>query len=266
MHIQQSKAESRATGGPQYWFEGEPAYVTNFLEQKRTCTVILMTPYGPVETPFVLVHEDYKLMRDGRLVSAHADHHRIQKGQSKESIGEAIRRWFALRSGYDFERIELDDSRCFDKQSRLILIPLTVKWRGRVHRETLPAVRDPLSFTSQHRSDLWLKQIEACRRYKSDALSWAASQLKRFVEKHNKNEEKDLLRIAGALDQLGLALGPYMRTGYDCPESSFRFLDFPEYRCAVEIKTRSRGFEYEIHSSPTRLGDGLRKRDWLEGG
>lgn len=97
MHLAQTKKESRKTGGPQYWFQGEPAHVTGFLEQKKTCAVILMTPYGPVETSFVLVHQERKITRSGQVVRANAQHHRVQKGQSKESIGEAIRRWFGLR-------------------------------------------------------------------------------------------------------------------------------------------------------------------------
>ena len=248
MHLQQSKAGSLKTGGPQYWFEGEPAHVTGYLEQKKTCAVILMTPYGPVETPFILVHRDRKIKRNGQVIRANAQHHRIQKGQSKESIGEAIRHWFGLKQGIDFERIELDDSRCFDKQSRLILVPLVVKWRNHTRPETLPAVDAPLSFTSQHQSEFWLKQIAACRKANADALNWTASQLRRFVQRHNKREEKDLLRVAGALDHLGLRLGPYMRIGYDCPDSAFQFLNFPEYVCPVEIKTCSRGFKYQVEN------------------
>jgi hypothetical protein len=128
VHLQQTKAGSRATGGPQYWFEGIPDHVRGHLQRKRSCAVILQTPYGPIETPFVALDRDYKL-ENGRLVKANAQHDRIQKGESKESIGEAIRRWFALKHGIDFERIEIDVR--FDKQSRFILIPLEVKWRER---------------------------------------------------------------------------------------------------------------------------------------
>lgn len=245
MHIQQSKARSLITGGPQYWFEGEPAHVSGFLEQQKTCPVILMTPYGPVETPFILVHQDFKVQK-GKLIRANAQHHRIQKGQSKESIGEAVRRWFGLKHGADFERIELDDSKCFDTQSRLILFPLKVKWRNKTRVETLPAVHAPLSFTTKYQSEFWLKQIAGRRKTNPAALNWSASQIKRFVQRHNPREEKDLLRVAGALDHLGLRLGPYMRVGYDCPESAFQFLDFPEYPCPVEIKRSSRGFQYQI--------------------
>jgi hypothetical protein len=252
MHLQQTKAGSRATGGPQYWFEGVPEHVRGHLQRKRACPVILQTPYGPVETPFVAVDRDHKLSGD-KIIRANAQHDRIQKGQSKESIGEAIRRWFALRRGVDFETIEIEIT--FDKQSRFILVPLQVKWRGANRRQTLPPISAPLSFTAQLQSQLWKDQIEQCRKQKPDCLAWAALQIRRFMEQHSnpKTErvgEEDLLRLTGALDHLGLRLGPYLKKGYDCPDSSFRFLDFPEYSCPVEIKKRSRGFSYQVKTYP----------------
>src|SRR5437867_8072852 len=117
MHLQQSKYKSRKSGGPQYWFEAVPQHVRGHLQSEKACPVVLMTPYGPVETPFVALDQDHKI-KNGRLLSAHADHERIQKGESKESIGEAIRRWFALRGGVDFETVEIEIT--FDKQSRFI--------------------------------------------------------------------------------------------------------------------------------------------------
>jgi len=248
MHLQQVKAGSRKSGGPQYWFEGVPEHIRGHLQRKKACPVILMTPYGPIETPFIAVDRDHKLV-NGRIVKANAQHDRIQKGQATESIGEAIRRWFSLRSGVDFERVEIEIT--FDRQSRFILVPLEVKWRGRTRREILPPISAPLSFHSQHQSDLWIKQIDACRKSRPDAFAWAASQIKRFAAEHNNPKtvrvgEEDLLRLAGAFDHLGLRLGPYLKKGYDCPESSFRFLDFPDYPCPVEIKKRSRGFAYQV--------------------
>jgi hypothetical protein len=63
--------------------------------------------------------------------------------------------------------------------------------------------------------------------------------------------EADLLRLAGAFDHLGLQLGPYLLRGYDCPGSSFRFGEYPEYVCPVEIKKRSSGFKYQVKNYPT---------------
>jgi hypothetical protein len=247
MHLQQSKAKSRISGGPQYWFEGMPDHVRGYLQRKKACPVILQTPYGPVETPFVAVDRDYKIV-NGKLVRANAQHDRIQKGQSRESIGEAIRRWFALRIGVDFERIEVDVS--FDKQSRFILAPLEVKWRGTSRHQTLPSADSPLSFNSRHQSELLKSQIKFSRSTKPEALNWAALQFKNFARHYGSPRAKlasetDLLRLAGAFDHIGVRVGPYLLRGYDCPDSSFQLLNYPEYRCPIEIKKRSSGFSYQ---------------------
>jgi len=246
MHLHQGKLGK--TGGPQYWLQDIPSHISGHLQREKACPVILQTPYGPVETPFVAVDPDHKLV-SGRIRQANAQHYRIQKGDSKESIGEAIRRWFALRAGVPFEQIEIEIS--FDRQSRFILVPLEVKWRTQSRREILPPVSLPLSFNSQHQSDLWKKQIELIRKAKPDALGWAAIQFKRFVQQYGQPQmrfvsEVDLLRLAGAFDHLGVRVGPYLLKGYDCPGSSFQFLEFPEYPCPVEVKKRSSGFSYQV--------------------
>lgn len=41
MHLQQTKAGSRATGGPQYYFHNLSFAVKNFLRGRRTCKVCL---------------------------------------------------------------------------------------------------------------------------------------------------------------------------------------------------------------------------------
>ena len=45
---------------------------------------------------------------------------------------------------------------------------------------------------------------------------------------------------------LGLDLSMYLVKGYDCPESKFKFSGFPIYKCPVEIKKYSSGFEYQM--------------------
>src|SRR6267378_1828160 len=144
MHLHQGKLGK--TGGPQYWLQDIPSHIIGHLQREKACPVILQTPYGPIETPFVAVDPDHKLV-GGRILKANAQHYRIQKGDSKESIGEAIRQWFALRARVPFEQIEIEIS--FDKQSRFILVPLEVKWRTQSRREILPPVSAPLSFNSQ---------------------------------------------------------------------------------------------------------------------
>jgi hypothetical protein len=83
MHLHQGKLGD--TGGPQYWLQAMPKHVSSYLRQVKTCPVILQTPYGPVETPFVAVEPKHKLV-GGKIVKANADHFRIQKGQSKLTI------------------------------------------------------------------------------------------------------------------------------------------------------------------------------------
>ena len=58
--------------------------------------------------------------------------------------------------------------------------------------------------------------------------------------------EADLLRASGALARLGVDLGPYLTSGYDCHDSHFQFETYPRYACPVEIKKSSRGFKYQI--------------------
>lgn len=248
MHLHQGKLGD--TGGPQYWLQDIPNHVSGHLQREKTCPVILQTPYGPVETPFVAVDPNHKLVGD-KIVKANAQHYRIQKGQSKVSIGEAIRHWFALRDDADLEQIEIDADRSLDNKSRFILVPLQVKFRGISRLQNLPPVNAPLSFNSKHQSDLWKSQIEQCRKITPDAFGWAVGQFKRFVQQRSQPQakgadERDLLRLAGAFDRLGVKIGPYLKKGYDCPETLFTFLDFPVYPCPLELKTESDGFKYQV--------------------
>jgi hypothetical protein len=84
MHLHQGKLGD--TGGPQYWLQDIPNHVSGHLERVNACPVILQTPYGPIETPFVALDPNHKLVK-GKIVKANAQHYRIQKGQSKVSIG-----------------------------------------------------------------------------------------------------------------------------------------------------------------------------------
>jgi hypothetical protein len=246
MHLHQGKLGD--TGGPQYWLQDIPTHVSGHLQRVKACPVILQTPYGPVETPFVAVEPNHKLVGN-KIVKANAQHYRIQKGESKISIGEAIRQWFTLRSNADLEQIEIEIS--FDKQSRFILVPLQVKFRGVSRPQVLPPVNAPLSFHSKHQSELWKSQIERCKKTDPEAFGWTVGQFKRFVQQRNQTntrgaDERDLLRLAGAFDRLGIKFGPYLNKGYDCPESQFLFLDFPVYPCPLEVKTQSDGFKYQV--------------------
>jgi len=256
MHLQQSKKGK--SGGPQYWLQKAPVHIYEHIQRHKKCEVILQTPYGPVETPFNAVDPNHKIV-GGKIVKSNAQHYRIQKGESKESVGEAIRRWFALDADRDFESIQIEIT--FDKKSRFILVPTEVHWRKRILTERslpqiLPSTKEPLSFHAHFQSELWKKQIEHAQKVNPDAVAWTVSQFKHFVQHYSQPKlklvsEADLLRLAGAFDHLGLKLGPYLLKGYDCLTSSFRFADYPEYACPVEIKKRASGFTYQIKNYPT---------------
>jgi hypothetical protein len=251
MHLQQSKVGK--SGGPQYWLQNAPKHILEHIQRHKSCQVILQTPYGPVETAFNAVDPFHKTV-GGKIVKANAQHFRIQKGESKESIGEAIRRWFALDAHQDFEYIEIEIT--FDKKSRFILAPTEVRWRGKSANKILPSTKEPLSFHGHFQSELWKNQIDRARQANSDALGWSVGQFKHFVQHYDQPKvrlisEADLLRLAGAFDQLGLRIGPYLLRGFDCPASSFCFANYPEYSCPVEIKKRASGFKYQIKNYPS---------------
>ena len=96
MHLQQTKAESRASGGPQYYFHDVPKPVKEFLRNRGACPVVLQTPYGIASSPFMAVDRDHKLGKDGRPVPGKVGHDRIQQGSGEHSIGEAIRYWYGI--------------------------------------------------------------------------------------------------------------------------------------------------------------------------
>jgi hypothetical protein len=181
MHLQQSKVGK--TGGPQYWLQKAPEHILEHIQRHKKCQVILQTPYGPVETAFNAV-DPYHKVDQGRIVKANAQHFRIQKGESKESIGEAIRRWFALDACRAFESIEIEIT--FDKKSRFILVPTEVHWREKSTPKILPSTKEPLSFHAHFQSELWKKQIDQAREANPEAYAWTVSQFKRFVQQRSR--------------------------------------------------------------------------------
>ena len=246
MHLQQTKVGSRATGGPQYYFHSVSAHVKEFLRKRGACPVVLQTPYGIASSSFTAVWRDHKISGAGKIVAGKVGHDRIQ---GEESIGEAIRYWYGLKGGRDFERIDLDAT--IHPDGHFILIPTAVTMRGAKRAQTLEKVNSPLSFHRDYQSKLWKKQIEACRKESANDVCWAGSQIRRVVTEHQKADTKhvheaDLLRAAGALSVFGLDLSLYLTKGYDCPKSQFNFSGFPTYPCPVEIKKRSSGFDYQI--------------------
>ncbi len=248
MHLQQTKARSRRSGGPQYYFHDVPESVKDFLRKKGACQVVLQTRYGIAASPFVAVGRDHKLSAGGQPVPGAVGHDRIQGGSTSESIGSAIRRWYGLPTPEDFERIDVDVST--HKDGHFILTPLSAKLRTRKRSIELERPVLPLSFNNRHQSSLWHDQFRHLQKQQTD-FDWIRGQLRRVVDDHCKGavagiHESDLLRTAGALSRLGVHLGPYLVKSYDCDPSYFHFLDLPCYPCPVEVKKNSKGFKYQI--------------------
>ena len=246
MHIQQTKVESRATGGPQYYLHSVPAHVKEFLRKRGACPVLLQTPYGIARSTFTAVGRDHKLNEKGKAIAGKVGHDRIQ---GQESIGEAIRFWFGLNQKTDFERIDLEAS--IHDDGHFILTPTSVKLRRPGRPLVLEKIAFPLSFHRDHQSKLWRQQIETRRKDANDDVAWAASQIRRVASEHQSGNPKnvheaDLLRVAGALSLLGVDLSLYLTKGYDCPKSTFQFSGLPVYTCPIEIKKLSSGFNYQI--------------------
>ena len=249
MYLLQTKKASLDTGGPQYFLHGHTEAVREFLRTKGTRPVILQTPYGIVETPFVAVGKDHKLDRNWRVVPGRVGKDRIQQGKNAtESIGEAIRRWYSLRAA-DFDRIDIDIE--LHPDGHFIVWPTAISWQERKNPQylTMPSYH-PLSFHSDEQSRLWRDQIAAALNREPDQAEWIKEQVCRVVDDHvrigeSHLSEADLLRTAGALSKLGMRMGPSRGKGFDCIDSEFIFDGYPGYPCPIELKKRSRDFRYQ---------------------
>jgi hypothetical protein len=213
----------------------------------------LQTPYGIANSPFVAVDKDHKLSKDGKVIEGKVGHDRIQQASGDQSIGEAIRYWYGIGPGRDFERIEVEVS--IHPDGHFILIPTSVRLRETTRARVLEKVSMPLSFHRDYQSKFWRQQVAMRRKESPVDVAWAASQIRRVVSDHHAPTarnilESDLLRTGGALSKLGLELGPYLGRGYDCRDSTFQFLGLPMYPCPVEIKTQSKGFNYQVTRYP----------------
>lgn len=197
------------------------------------------------------VDRDHKL-KNGAVVPGNAQHDRIQQAGGEESIGEAIRRWYAIEEGRDFERIDVEgfireDPRT--KKSHFILIPTAIKMRGAKSKK-IEKIAWPLSFHQHYQSKLWKDELARRRKHSPDDVEWAGHQIWRIVSDRSVGgghvHEADLLRATGALSLLGLEISPYLSKGYDCPESAFQFGKLPKYPCPVELKNRSQKFSWQV--------------------
>ena len=242
MHLQQTKKGSLATGGPQYYFHDLSDSVKTYLRKKGAVKVALVTPYGATKSHYMAVSTDRKIdLKTGKIVPGKVGHDRIQQGGATESIGESIRHWYNLENS-DFDRIDIDVEVIEDT---FYITPLTYKFSYAVRMHEISRRERPLTYTKDYQSPFWREQIGKVDR---ELLVWSLAEICRVVQAHIVKvphiQEPDILRAAGPLKHLGMALGPYVGKGYDC-FTEFNFLDFPTYSVPVEIKRYSKGFEYQ---------------------
>jgi hypothetical protein len=247
MHLQQTKRASRATGGPQYYFHDLTEPVKLYLREKGVVQVALTTPYGATKSHFFAVSHDRKLGGGNKPVPGKVGHDRIQQGQAGESIGEAIRRWCNLPTG-DFERVDVDIEVI---ENVFYVTPLYYKLAQSHKQIPIRRIPNPLTFTRAYVSPLWTEQLAHVERHHKGIAHWALEEICRIVADHRPQskiphiQEPDLLRASGSLAHLGLKLGAYVGKGYDCVATQLQFLRYPTYTIPVEVKKRSRDFEYQ---------------------
>jgi hypothetical protein len=246
MHLQQTKRDSRASGGPQYYFHNLTDPIKTYLRAKGAVRVALVTPYGATKSDYFAVSKDHKFDATRKITPGKVGHDRIQQGRAAESIGESIRKWFNLSSG-DFERIDVNIEIV---DQAFYLTPLLYKYAGQPKEREIAIIERPLTFTKDYASPFWRRQLDSVEAKKAGTVLWSLAEICRIVKDHKPPspvphlQEQDILRASGPLKHLGLALGPYVGKGYDC-FSEFTFLDYPTYSVPVEIKKRSKGFKYQ---------------------
>ncbi len=246
MHLQQTKRDSRVSGGPQYYFHSLTDAVKTYLRAKGAVRVALVTPYGATKSDYFAVSKDHKLDSGLRPIAGNVGHDRIQQGLAGESIGEAIRYWYQLPKG-DFEKIGIEIEIIDDA---FYLTPLTYKYASAAKEKEVSRIERPLTFTRDYASPLWIKHLALIKKSQAELLVWSLEEICRVVKDHRPDtklphiQETDILRASGPLKHLGMTLGGYVGKGYDCL-TEFSFLKYPKYSVPVEVKRNSRGFQYQ---------------------
>ena len=248
------------SGGPQYYLHGLEPQTKAFLSKVGACPVWLGTPYGVVTTGLMAVAKD-KVMEGGKLRPGKVGHHRLQRQEAKYSVENEVKQWFCIQNAPALYKLEFREKTYHSRvtgRDALVLLPERVEF-SEARPRRLQLELQPLTFTRRHQSVLIRKHLEELARTRGESLAWARDQIARVMDDHFRRKvpnvgEEDILRVSGALNKLGIQLDAYRKKGYGCFESEFRFLQFPAYRCPVEIKKRSRSFDYQIlrKTSPER--------------
>jgi hypothetical protein len=217
-----------------------------YLRAKGAVKVALVTPYGATPSDYFAVSTDRKLDSQHRPIPGNVGHDRIQQGKAGESIGEAIRIWYKLPPG-DFERIGIDIEVIDDV---FYLTPMTSKYVSVNREREIARIERPLTFTRDYQSPFWIQQIVQVNKKQPGIVAWSLEEICRIVKDHRAKtklayiQETDILRASGPLKHLGMTLGGYVGSGYDC-FTEFSFLNYPTYSVPVEIKRNSVGFKYQ---------------------
>ena len=245
MHLQQTKKSSIKTGGPQYYFHDLDDSILVYLRKKGAVPVALVTPYGATKSDFFALGKDHKLGKAGEILPGKVGHDRIQQGAASQSIGEAIRQWYRLKTG-NFDRIDLDVQVIDDI---FYVKPLRCRYASkRTKSIELPLVDRPLTFTLDYQSPFWRDHLKTVDR---GLALWSLEEICRIVKDHRSGtklahvQETDILRASGPLKHLGLELGGFVGKGYDCA-SEFQFGKYLPYQVPVEVKRNSNGFNYQM--------------------
>jgi hypothetical protein len=251
MHLQQTKQQSRKSGGPQYWLQEIPDAIMNHLRAERAVPVALVTPYGATPSDFRALWRDAKLTHDLKIVKANRQHEAIQKAGARGSIGEEIRQWYRLKPG-DFYRINIEMQVLDDK---FYLTPVGYNYKEGAPIRPIPRPEFPLSYNNRRQSDLWKRQLAHVQKAHPEMWRWSIGEICRVAQAHAQDSElryvreEDLLRASGPLNVLGVELGPYRGKGFDC-QGVFQFLNYAPYSVPIEIKKASSGFEYQQRKYP----------------
>lgn len=163
-----------------------------YLRKNKAVPVALMTPYGATKSDFMAVSKDYKLA-GAQIVPGRVGHDRIQQAKATESIGEAIRKWYKLPAGYDFERIDVDIE---VRDSKFYITPVGYRLVGRSRSVEVPKPVFPLSFHRNFQSHLWRNQLKEVQKENPTEFKWALEEIRRIASAHEKP------RIPNVLNQI----------------------------------------------------------------
>src|ERR1035441_4688215 len=288
MHIQQTKFESLASGGPQYYFHSVPQPVKEFLRKRGACRVVLQTPYGIASSSFMAVGRDHKRSANGKVVPGRVGHDRLKKrianmelkrigmlgafsagtwyrikqpgvalkvfvesygriplllrtpygiaesgwvvakGLTQRSsgwsgyihcppdapvVGEAIRRWYGLRSRGEILSVTAALEFIIEGELRAVLSPVAVNCAdGHSWRQVHSAAPEPLGMNDSCSSHFWKRRIELLADSAPGSVSFMRRRVQNILSRHPKGSRRgwstsDVCDLGDAVSVCGCSLG-----------------------------------------------------------